>query len=433
MKSELSININELEELFDKLWPICRSITGEGISKSLDIINEYIPLNFVQVKSGTKVHDWTIPKEWNIYEAYIEDEDGNKIIDFKNNNLHIVSYSTPIDEWMCLTDLKVKLYSVPELPDAIPYVTSYYKHDWGFCISHNQLKELKDCRYHVVIKSTLKDGYLKYGECIIPSTNGNNEKVLLSSYICHPSMANNELSGPIAFIFLYKLISTLTTRKYNYHFYIGPETIGAISFLNNNKNSLIKNCIAGYVINCCGDKGKITYKKTRRQNSISDLCAINTISHSDQPFNIIEFFPEGSDERQYSSPGYNLPIGSIMRSMYGTYKEYHTSLDNKSFISFKSLAEIIDIYFKTIKSIEFNETYLNLFPYGEPMLAKSDLYNSIGDIRQSKEEKTLIMWILNLSDGNNSLADIALRSGSSIIELDKIAKKLLNKKIIKIK
>ena len=424
--------LNELEELFDKLWPICRSITGDGISKSLDIISDHVPLKIKETKSGTKVNDWVIPKEWNINDAYIKDEFGNIIVNFKDNNLHIMSYSKPIDQWLSLDELKKKLYTLPHLPEAIPYVTSYYNEDWGFCISHNQFLKLKDCRYHVVIKSTLENGVLKYGECYLPSTIGSKKEILLSTYICHPSMANNELSGPLVWIFLYSMISNLKVRKYNYRFYIGPETIGAITFLNQNKDKLLKNCIGGFVINCCGDKGDFTFKKSKHGNSITDKCAINVLEHNTEKFSILDFFPEGSDERQYSSPGYNLSIGLIMRSMYGTYKEYHTSLDNKNFISFESLLETIQIYFKTIKSIEADCKYKNLVPYGEPNLGKRGLYQLVNDdIKKIKKERSQMMWLLNLSDGNNSLSDIALKSNTSILDLNEIALKLIERKLLK--
>lgn len=424
--------LDELEKLFDRLWPICRSITGKGISNSLDIISDYVPLKITKIKSGAIVDDWVIPKEWNIHNAYIKNEFGDLIIDFKKNNLHLMSYSKPMNIWLTLDELKKNLYTLPDLPEAIPYVTSYYNEDWGFCMTHNQLMSLKDCKYHIVIESTLQNGHLKYGECFIPSTNGSKKEILLSTYLCHPSMANNELSGPIVWTFLYKIISGLKERQYNYRFYIGPETIGAITFLNKNKNNLLKNCIAGYVINCCGDKGNFTYKKSKVGNSISDKCALNVLENYKKTFTTLDFFPEGSDERQYCSPGYNLPIGLIMRSMYGTFKEYHTSLDNKEFISFTSLLETIEIYFKTILSIEANCRYQNLLPFGEPNLGKRGLYSLVNDdIKKIQKKRSLIMWLINLSDGNNDLATISLKAKCSILDLHLIAKELVEKEILK--
>ena len=425
--------LDDLEQLFDRLWPLCRSITGIGITKSYEIISEIVPLEMTKVKSGTEVDDWIIPKEWNIHEAYIEDEFNNRIIDFKDNNLHVMSYSSPIDEWLSLEDLKKNIYTLPHLPNAIPYVTSYYKEGWGFCMAHNQFSNLKNCKYHVVISSELKNGDLKFGECFIPSTEKNAKEILLSTYLCHPSMANNELSGPIVWTYLYKLVSNLKNRKYNYRFYIGPETIGALSFLKKNKKILIKNCIGGYVINCCGDQARFIYKKSKIGNSISDKCALNVLEHYAGSYESIDFFPEGSDERQYCSPGYNLPIGLIMRSMYGSYKEYHTSLDNKEFISFNSLLESIDIYFKSILSIEMNHKYINLFPYGEPNLGKRGMYSLVNeDIKKIQKQRSRMMWLLNMSDGNHSLADIAYKANCSILDLHKIADQLTEKEILKI-
>ena len=426
------VKVKAIEKLFDDLWPICRSITGEGINRSFEILKKIFPFDIVDFQSGSPVLDWIVPEVWNVNEAYVDDEFGNRIIDFKKNNLHLMSYSINIDKWMGLKELNKNLFSIPEQENAIPYTTSYYKKNWGFSLTHKQRKALQNCKYHVVINSEFRKGNLKIGHAYINSTEGNKKEILLSTYLCHPSMANNELSGPLTWIYLLQMISSLKKRNYNYRFYIGPETIGSICLLSKFGDEMKKNCIGGYVLTCCGDGSSPTFKKSKNGRSLTDKSAINTLKNFVADFQVLDFFPEGSDERQYCSPGFNLPVGSIMRSMYGTYDEYHTSLDNKDLINFENIKEMIDIYFNALLSLEYNYKYINNYPDGEPMLTKHNLYNSIGNVWNLDLEKKKIMWLLNYSDTHHDLLSISDLSGFSVIELKKTADILLEKGLLSI-
>ncbi len=396
----------EIEKYFDKLWPICRSITGNGLRESLNIIKEIVPLQLTEVETGTQVFDWTVPKEWNINDAYIITPDGKKICDFKTNNLHVVNYSAPVNDKISYSQLLQHLHYMEEMPTAIPYVTSYYKEIWGFCISYNELITLpKEGEYTVVIDSSLKPGSLTYGEAVLK---GESEKeILFSTYICHPSMANNELSGPLAQAFLYQKIAALPKRKYSYRFLFAPETIGVIAFLKKNGEGLIKNLEAGYVLTCCGDNGNFVYKRSKRINSLADRVAEHVLKYQDVGYEIIPFSVGGSDERQYCSPGFNLPVGSLTRSMYQRYKEYHTSLDNKEFISFEAIEKTIDTYFEFVKVLELNDFYINTIVFCEPQLGKRNLYPSSVNPLESREIVHNRMHLLTYADGMHDLMDIA--------------------------
>ncbi len=406
----------QLEVYFDKLWPICRSITGKGLRESLQIIQELIPLQLTEIPTGTKVYDWEIPKEWNISDAYIICPDGNKIIDFKINNLHVVNYSIPTNKNISFEELKNHLHYIEELPDAIPYITSYYKETWGFCLTYNQFKQLKkEGTYKVVIDSNLSDGSLTYGEYILKGDT--DEEVLFSTYLCHPSMANNELSGPLVVAFLYKLLAQLPNRKYTYRFLFAPETIGVIAFLSKNGLYLKKQLIAGYVVTCCGDNADFVYKESKQSNTLADLVAKHVLKYQDIPYKIIPFSVGGSDERQYCSPGFNLPVGSLTRSMYQHYKEYHTSLDNKSFISFSAMKKTIDIYFSFANAIEANHLYENTITFCEPQLGKRGLYPSSVNPTESRDLIHNRMHLLSYADGKHTLIEIADLKSISIMDL----------------
>lgn len=421
-----------IEDLFDKLWPICRSITGNGFRESIEILQKIIPLDIESVPSGTEVFDWVVPKEWNIKDAYVLDPNGKKIINFKDNNLHVLNYSKPVDKEISLSDLKKHLYTIPEIPDAIPYVTSYYKERWGFCISQNHFNKLKDGLYKVKVESTLTDGELNYGHTILPSTTGSKKEFLISTYLCHPSMANNELSGPIVATFLYDYLSKLKHREYNYRFVFIPETIGSICYLSKYGQKLINDCIGGLVVTCCGDEKALNYKKSREENSLINKVCENIIKHSGYENAIIhDFFPTGSDERQYCSPGFNLPVGSITKSMYGKYKEYHTSLDNKQFVSMNGLVESVNIYLKAILSFEANKKYVNTNPHCEPMLGKRDLYNSIGASTSMENTIHSYLYLLNFSDGKHDLVDIANKMNVSVYGLLEKVEKLKSVGLLK--
>ena len=411
------VNSKKITKLINKLYPICRSITGKGFIDSLKILKENMEIKITKFKTGTKVLDWTIPKEWNIKDAYIIAPDGKKIVDFKKHNLHVMNYSIPINKKISLDELKKKLFTLPNQPNAIPYVTSYYKRDWGFCIEYNKFKRLKKGQYKVFIDSTLKNGNLVYSDSVIPGKS--KKQILLSTYLCHPQMANHELGGPIVLSFLYKILKNTGPHNYSYRFLICPENIGSAAFLHKNKNKL-KNVIAGYIINCVGRGNEITYKKSRISNSLSDEAALNIIKNFGKKYIIEDFYPWGSDERQFCSPGFNLPIGLIMRKRFDKFKEYHTSLDDKNFISSKILLETINIYCQVFKTIENNFTPFAKVQYGTPQLSKSKipLYRSKMNWHIKKmEKKTKVMLeILNFADGKLNMIEMANKRKFKLIE-----------------
>ena len=358
--------MDSIESLFDKLWPIYRSLSGDGNRKTIDILSEISIINKEEIKSGTKILDWTVPPEYNVNDAYIADLDGNRLVDFKINNLHLVSYSLPVDATLTFDELAERLHYIEDLPEEIPYITSYYEEYWGFCLSFNQFKSLdKKTKYRVFIdsnKNTL--GSMTIGQRFLPGKV--KKEVLISTYICHPSLANNELSGPILTIFLQKLIEDRKDRYYSYRFVYVPETIGAIYILSKHGENFKKNLQAGLVVTCVGDSGIPTFKKSKRGNSIIDRLVINNLSSEFTDFNIVDFFPTGSDERQYCSPYYNLPVASIMRTMYTKYKEYHTSADNKSIMDFEGMQAFINFYNKTLIDLEYIHKYIVVDGKGEP-------------------------------------------------------------------
>lgn len=400
----------EIEEYFDKLWPINRSLTGNGNRESLKIIKEIVDLNISEIPSGTKCFDWTVPPEWNVNEAWVKDCSGQKIINFALSNLHLVGYSEPFHGTLSLSELKQHLYSLPDQPDLIPYTTSYYKRRWGFCISHNQLQQLKDEEYEVFINSTLDDnGSMTIADAII---HGKHEKeILFATYICHPSMANNELSGPLVSSFIYQLLKKREeSLKYTYRFVFAPETIGSIYYLSKHGLHLKENLEAGFVVTTVGDSGHFTYKRSRSENSLTNRAVETILSHSEAAYKVEDFFPMGSDERQYCSPGFNLPVGSLMRTRYGKYKEYHTSGDDKSFISFEAMADTIEIYLKVVELIENNCKPVNLLPDCEPQLGKRGLYPDISSSSEKTKIVEAIQWVLNYSDGLHDTIDIINKS-----------------------
>ena len=397
----------EMGALLKRLFPICRSITGQGVRETLAILRELIPLQVREVPTGTKVFDWTVPKEWNILDAYIKDPSGRKIVDFKQNNLHIVGYSAPVRAKMPLAELKKRLYSLPDQPTRIPYRTSYYNPDWGFCISHEQLVSLKDETYEVVIDSTHAAGSLTYGELLIRGRSA--DEVLISTYVCHPSMANDNVSGVILTTLLARSLMKEKGLRYSYRFLFIPETIGAITWLSKNR-ARAKRIKHGLVATCLGDAGAFTYKKSRDGNAVIDAATMHVLACSDYPHRVVDFFPSGSDERQFSSPGFNLPVGSLMRSMYYTFDEYHTSGDNLAFVKARYIRESLELYQKIIFILEHNGTYKNTNPYGEPQLGRRGLYALLGADKNPTMNEQALQWTLNFSDGSHSLLDIARRA-----------------------
>lgn len=396
----------ELHAFAAELYPICRSITGDGIRRTFDHIGRRIPLNISEVPSGTTVFDWTVPKEWNIRDAYLKAPDGTKIVDFAQSSLHVLNYSTPVHRSMGLSELKAHLFTIPEHPDWIPYRTSYYQENWGFCLTHNQLTALQDGEYEVCIDSKLEDGSLTYGECYLPGRV--EDEVLISCHSCHPSLANDNLSG-ISVATALAQVLLAKDRRYSYRFLFVPGTIGAITWLARNREAA-KFVRHGLVLTCVGDAGGFHYKKSRRGDVEIDRAAAHVLRHSAQSAEVLEFSPYGYDERQYCSPGFNLPVGCLMRSVWGTFPEYHTSADNLQFIQPLQLAESLRVCLAVIDLLENNRRYCSQNPYCEPQLGRRNLYRSTGG-QAVGSEISARLWVLNFSDGQHSLLDIAERSG----------------------
>jgi aminopeptidase-like protein len=416
----------EMFRLIERLYPICRSITGNGVRETLKILKDYIRLEVHEVPSGTQVFDWTVPKEWNISDAYLKNSKGKKVIDFKKSNLSVVSYSHPIKQLISLDELKKHLFTLPDHPEWIPYRTSYYQEDWGLCLSQKQFLELDEREYEVCIDSVLENGYLTYGEYYIQGKE--KEEVLISCHICHPSLCNDNLSGIALATHLAQKLSSTTTR-YSYRFLFIPGTIGAITWLamNENRATSIKH---GLVFTGVGDSGNITYKKSRRGNSEIDRAAAHVLQHSSRPHQIIQFFPYGYDERQYCSPGFNLPVGCFMRTPHGQYPEYHTSADNLGFIKIESLADSFISAWMIFQVLEGNKKYKNTNPKCEPQLGKRKLYDAVGGQSKRVIDPLAMLWVLNMSDGLHSLLDIAIIAELPFSSIRLAADSLLEKKLL---
>jgi aminopeptidase-like protein len=394
----------EMYSLAKRLFPICRSITGDGVRKTLQNLNEIVPIEITEVPSGTQVFDWEIPKEWNIRGGYIEDIVGKRIIDFADNNLHILGYSTPVDIIISREDLETHLY-VDTNPDAIPYVTSYYTERWGFCLSQRQKELLTDEKYHVVIDSTLTDGFLTYGEIKINSqSNVKKPTVLISTYICHPSMANNEISGPCVSIFLANELAKRTDLKYEYRFVFNPETIGSITYISRNLEYFQQNITAGYVLSCVGDERAYSVVESRKANTLADRALKCVLSFVHPEYKTYSFLFRGSDERQYNAPNVNLPVCGFCRSKYGEYPEYHTSEDNLSLITPDGLQGSLDVMLQVVDLLERN-AYYKTTVFCEPQLGKRGLYPTISKKGQYDEIK-IISDLLAYADGTIDLIDI---------------------------
>ena len=418
---------NKMHNWAKELFPICRSILGLGVRETLHYIQNLIPeLKICSVPSGTQAFDWIVPDEWTIRDAFIDDSVGIKLVDFKKNNLHIVGYSEPVDLWMTLDELKQHLHSLPDQPDAIPYVTSYYSRYWGFCLTHEQLQSLVPGRYHVVIDTELKPGVLNYGELILPGEL--DQEIFLSTYICHPSMANNELSGPVVTTALSQWLKTLTDRKYTYRIVFIPETIGSIVYLSQNIEYLKEQVIAGFNITCVGDDRCFSYLPSRNGNTLSDFVALHVLKHSDPDFIRYTWLDRGSDERQYCAPGVDLPIASIMRSKYGEYPEYHTSLDNLELVTPTGLQGGYDALRKAIEIIEKN-VYLKSTVLCEPQLGNRGLYPTLSTKESGKQVRSM-MNMLSYCDGQNSLLDIAELIDEPFWEVLPLADRLIEQDLL---
>lgn len=404
-------------DLATRLYPICRSLTGPGVRETLLILASDIQgLEIKEVPSGTTAFDWTVPDEWEILGAYIADEHGNKIVDFQDHNLHVLGYSEPVDRVVTLDELEKHLYSLPDQPDAIPYITSYYSRRWGFCLTHNQRQTLKPGSYRVVIDSTLKPGVLNYAEVVIPGES--KEEVFLSTYVCHPSMANNELSGPVVTTALVRWLMSLPSRRYTYRIVFIPETIGSIVYLSKNHQHLKANIVAGFNITCIGDDRCYSYLPSRNGKTLSDRAAIHALSSIDPEFKRYTWLDRGSDERQYCSPGIDLPMATIMRSKYGEYPEYHTSLDDLSVVTPAGLAGGFAAIRDAIEILEANVT-LRCTVFCEPQLGKRGLYPTIST-KNTAAQVGAMMGMISYCDGEHSLLDIAEKIGQPFKKLQGI-------------
>lgn len=418
---------SEIFALAARIFPICRSITGDGVRQTLREVAAHIDLDVHEVASGTPVLDWTIPREWNIREAWIKDERGEKIVDFKKSNLHVMSYSVPVHRRISLAELKKHIYTLPDQPDLIPYRTSYYAENWAFCMPHRQFEALSDETYEVCIDSSLEDGHLTYGEYL--HRGETEDEFLLSAHVCHPSLANDNCSGIALLTHLAKRLSGLRTR-YSYRFLFAPGTIGAITWLARNE-ARVDRIKHGLVVSMLGDRGGPTFKKSRRGNTEIDRAMIHSLDHSGLSPVIEDFSPYGYDERQYGSPGFNLPVAMFSRSKFGAIPEYHTSADNLDFIRADALAESYRLINETIGAIEGNGTFINTHPKGEPQLGKRGLYGAIGGDKDAAAANMAMLWILNQSDGTNSLLNIAERAKLPFAVIQRTAKLLAEHGLLK--
>jgi aminopeptidase-like protein len=413
-------------DLITELYPICRSMTGDGVRRTLEIIGRANPLQVHEVPSGTSVFDWTVPKEWNIRDAFIKDSRGKKIVDWAHSNLHVVGYSVPVRRVMSLAELKKHLFSLPGRPDWIPYRTSYFKEDWGFCLSHEQLTGLEEGSYEVCIDSSLHDGHMTYGELLLKGESS--DEVLISTHVCHPSLCNDNLSGIAMAVQLANLLRPLHLR-YSYRFLFIPATLGSIAWLSMNRERAVR-VKHGLVLAGVGDPGKTTYKKSRRGDAEIDRAACHVLERSREAFEIFDFVPYGYDERQYCSPGFNLPVGVLARTPHGKYPEYHTSADNLSLVQPTFLANSLFKCLSILNVLENNAFCTSKNPQCEPQLGRRGIFRSFSERVGNPDAEMALLWVLNYSDGDHSLLDIAERSGLTFDAVRHAADVLLDQDLL---
>ena len=409
------------------LFPLNRSLTGAGVRETLLYFQKEIPEILIhEVASGTRANDWVVPEEWNVKEAYLLDLQTGHRFDFKDNNLHLMGYSIPVNEIISREELDSHLHTLPDQPNAIPYVTSYYSREWGFCLSENQKNTLSKGKFQVVIDSTLEPGVMNYGELLIPGQSKN--EILLSTYICHPSMANNELSGPVVALAISKLVKELENKRFSYRILLIPETIGSIYYISKNLNEMKENINAGWVLTCMGDEGNYSYIPSRKGGTLADRVSIKTLEELGVNYNKYTFLDRGSDERQYCAPGVDLPVASLMKSKYGSYPEYHTSLDNLNFITPEGLKESYEMMKTAIEILESNK-FWKLKTLGEPQLGKRGLYPTLS----TKNSGTTVQDLMNViayCDGENDLIDISNICGLKFKEVLKIIETLFINELV---
>ena len=413
---------NDIYGLIAELYPICRSITGNGFRESMRILQTRAPLELHEVASGTQAFDWVVPKEWNIRDAWIKNSRREKIVDFQASNLHVLNYSLPVRQIVRFEELREHLFSLPEQEELIPYRTSYYKENWGFCVTHRQLQSMTEDEYEVCIDSSLADGHLTYGELLIKGEL--EDEFLISCHSCHPSLCNDNLSGMSVGAYLAKYLSQQKTR-YSYRFLFIPGTIGSITWLSRNEASSAR-IKHGLVLACLGDPGKMNYKKSRRGDAEIDRAVTHVLKSSGADYGISDFSPYGYDERQYASPAFDLAVGNLSRTPHGCYPEYHTSADNLDFVEPDSLADSYSKCLEIIEVVENNRRYLNTNPKCEPQLGRRGLYSTFGGRKDASNVELALLWVLNLSDGQHALLDIAERSGMAFSYLTDAAKSLLD-------
>jgi aminopeptidase-like protein len=400
---------DELTRLVTELFPICRSITGDGVRATLALLQREIPIEVTEIASGTPVLDWTVPPEWNITDAYVRNVAGERVIDFRANNLHVVSYSIPVRARMTLDELRPHLHALPDRPDAVPYRTTYYHQTWGFCVSQRVLDTLPDGEYDVCIDSTLAPGSLTFGELAVP---GESEaEIVVSAHVCHPSLADDNLSGIAVATLLARRMLDGHPPRHTVRFLFAPGTIGTIAWLATNEEHRTR-IVHGLTLTCLGDEHPFTYKRTVAGDAPIDRAAALVLAGAAPDHRLVDFTPYGYDERQYNSPGFRLPVGSLMRGRHGQFAEYHTSLDNLDFVSGTQMAEALDVVAAIVDVVDGNRVMRNLAPYGEPQLGARGLYGALGGTT-IPDGQLAMLWVLNLSDGAHTLLDIAERAGLS--------------------
>jgi len=439
----------QADELLHRLFPICRSITGNGLRKTLALLGEVTPFDLQEVPSGSACYDWVVPDEWNVRDAFVADSRGQRVIDFQTNNLHLVNYSIPFEGKLTFDELKAHLHTLPKAPRAIPYRTAYYNRTWGFCLTQEQLEKLEKAdTYQVVVDTTLGPGALTYGEAFLPGSSG--QEFLVSTYACHPSLANDNLSGIVLWTLLLRDLRRQTLR-HSYRFVIAPETIGALAYISRNE-AAVRALTGGFVVTSVAGPGPCGYKPTWRGDSLIDRAIRLTFKELELQPTEYPFLIHGSDERQYSSPGLRIPVGTICKDKYSAYDNYHTSLDNLEFISASNLVETLKLYWLTLEKLEQNRIYRSLNPIGEPMLGKRGLYPQVGGsimqkaadtARPSKrrprvedengpdeQELSAMLWVLFYADGQTPLLEVAEKTGLPMHQLSEVAEKLAAHKLL---
>jgi aminopeptidase-like protein len=411
------------ESMFDLMadvFPLCRSLTGHGLRETLAAIGKVAPLELTEIPTGTQVFDWTIPKEWNIRDAWVADTSGRRVIDFQSSNLHVVNYSVPVRQRLGLADLRPHLHTLPDHPSWVPYRTSYYAEEWGFCLSHEALERLPEGEYEAVVDSTLEEGSLTYGECVLPGESS--DEVLISSHVCHPSLANDNLSGVVVAAHLAHVLSQ-AERRLTYRFLFAPGTIGAIAWLAGNEDRLDR-IRAGLVLACVGDAVPVVYKRSRRGDALIDRAAAHLLSTRGREDEVVDFSPYGNDERQFCSPGFDLPVGAITRSGHDRSERHHTSADDLASIDPRALADTLEVCLGVLATLEENAMLVSRNPKGEPQLGRRGLYRSFGGRADRAELESALLWVMNLADGAHDTLDVAERAGLPFNLVDEAARAL---------